>query len=149
MSERSEQRSAQRSTRGSGGRERSDADAKRGGQRHGDGRQRGELHIYRISERDVHDCSESRRFYVYAQQPEYDGQRGQRCGNELHSEWSDRSADDHDTASESDGGGRADSNVHSGGGRNRTIELPMAEERGEHHGSDFSELHNADNDDGG
>src|SRR5260370_38438613 len=37
------------------------------------------------------------------------------------------SADNHDAADEPDGDGGTDSDIYSGGGRNRAIELPMAE----------------------
>src|SRR5258708_39026975 len=56
-------------------------------------------------------------------------------------------ADDHRAASESDGNRGTDSNVHGGGGRNSAARLPVAEERSEYCGSDFSELHDAGYDD--
>src|SRR5690348_395438 len=94
-----------------------------------------------------------------------DGDDGQRvnvpCGGDKYSGDSDEqrsdadgeccngSADDHDAAGESDGDGRTDGDVHGGGGRDRATELPMAEERSEHRGSDGDELHDAsDGDDG-
>ena len=66
-----------------------------------------------------------------------DGERGGGC------------ADDYDAAGESDGDGRADGDVWSGGGRDGAAELPVAEERAEHRGSDVGELHDAGNSDHG
>src|SRR5258708_6329142 len=56
-------------------------------------------------------------------------------------------ADDHRAASESDGNRGTDGNVHGGGGRDSAARLPVAEERSEYCGSDFSELHDAGYDD--
>ena len=54
---------------------------------------------------------------------------------------------DHDTAGEPDANGRTDGDVHGGGGRNSTAELPVAEERSEPCGGHGGELHDASNDD--
>src|SRR5258708_19242489 len=55
--------------------------------------------------------------------------------------------DDQSAASESDGNRGTDGNVHGGGGRDSAARLPVAEERSEYCGSDFSELHDAGYDD--
>src|SRR5258708_5341303 len=52
-------------------------------------------------------------------------------------------ADDHRADSESDGNSGTDGDVHGGGGRNSAARLPVAEERSEYCGSDFSKLHDA------
>jgi hypothetical protein len=59
------------------------------------------------------------------------------------------SAGDHEPAGESDSDGGTDGDVHGGGDRDRAIELSVAEERGEHRGSDGSELHDPGNHDSG
>src|SRR2546422_496891 len=59
------------------------------------------------------------------------------------------SAGDLDAAGESDGDGGADGDIHSGGKRNSAARLPVAEERGEHRGSDGGELHDPGNHDSG
>ncbi len=66
------------------GRKWGDRDIRRCGQRHDDGRQLRELHIGWITERDIHDYSQPRGLYVYAEQPEYDAQWGQHYRGELH-----------------------------------------------------------------
>src|SRR5206468_4227053 len=58
-------------------------------------------------------------------------------------------ADDHDAAYESGGDGGTDGNIHGGGERHGTAKLPVAEERSEHRGRDFFELHDPGNDDCG
>ncbi len=74
---------------------------------------------------------------------------GDERGGDADGEPGASSADDHDATGESDGDGGADGDVHGGGGRDRTAELPVAEERREHRRSDFSKLHHAGDDDGG
>ena len=63
-------------------------------------------------------------------------------------ECSGGSANDHDGAGESDGDGGTDGELRSGGGGDGTTELPVAEERREHRGGDFSKLYDGGNDDG-
>ncbi len=58
------------------------------------------------------------------------------------------STDDHHAAGEPDGNGGTDGHVHGGGGRHGALELPMAEERGEHRRGDFNKLHHGGDDDG-
>src|SRR5207247_10948265 len=59
------------------------------------------------------------------------------------------SADDHEPAGEPDGDGGADGYVHGHRDRHSTARLPVAEERGQHRGSDSSELHDPGNHDFG
>jgi hypothetical protein len=54
-----------------GGWKRGDVDTERGSEHHDDRRQLGELHIFWIAERNLHSCSEPRRFYLYSEQPKY------------------------------------------------------------------------------
>jgi hypothetical protein len=56
-------------------------------------------------------------------------------------------SNNHHAASESNSDGGTDGDVHSGCIWYRTTQLSVAEERGEHRRSDFSELHHARNDD--
>src|ERR1700674_4227200 len=56
-------------------------------------------------------------------------------------------ADDHHAAGEPDGDGGTDGDFHGGGGGYSAAELPVAEERGEHHGGHFGELHDTGNGD--
>src|SRR6266550_1208155 len=97
----------------------------------------------------VRDYPESRRLYVYTKQPEYDGQWRQRHRGEFHGHTGICGADNHYAASESGGDRRSDRYLHGGRNRNGATELSMAEERGQHCGSDLSELHHGGNDDFG
>ncbi len=58
------------------------------------------------------------------------------------------STDDDHAAGEPDGDGGTDGHVHGGGVGHRAIELPVAEERGEHRRGDFNKLHHGGDDDG-
>src|SRR5207249_9484527 len=127
------------------GRQWSDGGAERTCERVCDGRSLRQLHVCRTGKWDVHHYPESRKFYVYSSQPEHGHQWGQRYRSDLHGECGRGWTDDHDATSQSDGDGGTDGYVRSSGRWNRTVELPVAEEWGEHRGSDFGKLHNAGN----
>ena len=75
------------------------------------------------------------------------GGDGDKRNGDADGECSGGGTDDHDATSEPDGYGRADGYIRGGGRRDSATELPVAEERREHIGSDRGKLHDACNDD--
>ncbi len=71
------------------------------------------------------------------------GRHGDERGGDTDGERSSHSADDHYAAGESNGDRGTNSELVGSGSRDRAAKLPVAEERGEHRGSDLQQLHDA------